>query len=112
MSAVFPVFHVSQLKKCLRVPEEKVETRNIKLASDLVYEEKSVQLLDSKERVTRNQVIKLYKVLWSNHDERDATWKTEAYLREVYPDFYKQWLVTQISGRDFYKGGRVVTPWC
>jgi len=26
MRAIFPVFHVSQLKKCLRVPEERVET--------------------------------------------------------------------------------------
>jgi len=31
MRAIFPVFHVSQLKKCLRVPEERVETRDIKL---------------------------------------------------------------------------------
>jgi hypothetical protein len=43
-------------------------------------------------------------VLWSHHDERDATWETKAYLHEVYPVFRKQWLVTQISGRDFYKG--------
>jgi hypothetical protein len=25
MSSIFPVFHVSQLKKCLRVPEERIE---------------------------------------------------------------------------------------
>jgi hypothetical protein len=42
MSAIFPVFHVSQLKKCLRIPKERVETWNIKLASNLVYEEKLV----------------------------------------------------------------------
>jgi hypothetical protein len=41
MSAIFFVFHVSQLKKCLRIPEERVETRNIKLASNLVHEEKN-----------------------------------------------------------------------
>jgi RNA polymerase-interacting CarD/CdnL/TRCF family regulator len=87
MSAIFPVFHVSQLKKCLRVPEERVETWNIKLASDLVYEEKLVKILDSKERETRSKTIKLYKVLWSNHDETDATWETKAYLKEVYSNF-------------------------
>jgi hypothetical protein len=42
MSAIFNVFHVSQLKKCLRIPEERVETRYIKLKSDLAYEEKLV----------------------------------------------------------------------
>jgi len=31
MRAIFPVFHVSQLKKCLRVPEERVETGGVKL---------------------------------------------------------------------------------
>jgi hypothetical protein len=52
MRAIFLVFHVSQLKKCLRIPEERVETRGIKLQSDLSYEEKLVQVLDVKERVT------------------------------------------------------------
>jgi len=53
MRAIFPVFHVSQLKKCLRVPEERVETEGLKLQSDLSDEEKPVQVLDVKERVTR-----------------------------------------------------------
>ena len=52
MRAIFNVFHVSQLKKCLRVPEERVEVRDIKLELDLAYEEKSVQIIDSKDRVT------------------------------------------------------------
>ena len=47
MRAIFNVFHVSQLKKCLHVPEERVEVRHIKLESDLAYEEKMVQIIDS-----------------------------------------------------------------
>ena len=31
MRAIFPIFHVSQLKKCFRVPEERVETGGLKL---------------------------------------------------------------------------------
>jgi hypothetical protein len=42
MSTVFPLFYVSQLKKCLRVPEERIEPRGIKLKSDLVYCEQPV----------------------------------------------------------------------
>jgi len=45
LRANFPVFYVSQLKKCLRVLEERVEVRDIKLKSDLVYEEKPVAVL-------------------------------------------------------------------
>ena len=89
LRAIFPVFHVSQLKKCLRVPEERVEVRDIKLKSDLVYEEKPVAILDSKEWETRNRVVKFYKVLWSNHGEEDATWETEDYLKEVYKTFFE-----------------------
>ena len=40
MSAMFNVFHVSQLRKCLRLPEERVETVDIQIKSDLAYEEK------------------------------------------------------------------------
>jgi len=75
MRAIFPVFHVSQLKKCLRVPEERVEAGGLKLQSDLSYEEKPVQVLDVKERVTRGRVIKLFRVLWNRQSERYATWK-------------------------------------
>jgi hypothetical protein len=39
MSTIFLVFHVSQLKKCLRVPEERIEPWGLKIGSDLVYEE-------------------------------------------------------------------------
>jgi hypothetical protein len=91
LSDIFNVFHVSQLKKCLRVPKERIETRHIEIKSDLAYEEKPVQLLDTKERVTQNRVIKFHKVVWSNHSERDATWEWEDYLREVYPAFYEKW---------------------
>jgi len=89
LRAIFPVFHVSQLKKCLRVPEERVEVRDVKLKPDLVYEEKPVVVLDRKERLTRNRVVKFYKVLWSNHGEEDATRETEDYLKEVYKTFFK-----------------------
>ena len=73
----------------MRVPEERAEVRDIKLKSDLAYEEKLVQILDTKDRVTQNHVIMFYKVMWNNHSEQDATWEREDYLREVYPTFYK-----------------------
>ena len=62
------------------------------------------------ERVTHSKVIKFYKVVWNNHSEQDATWEREDYLHEVYLIFYKRWLVVQILGCDFFKGGRDITP--
>ena len=52
MRAIFNVFHVSQLKKCLRIPNEAIELANIKLQLDLTYEEKPIQVLEETERVT------------------------------------------------------------
>jgi hypothetical protein len=98
MSVVFPVFHVSQLKKCLRVPEERIEPRDIKLKLDLVYREQPFRVLDTKERATRNSVVKTYKIQWNHHDEGDATWETGKYLQKAYEDLYNKWFVTQISG--------------
>jgi hypothetical protein len=69
LGPIFLVFHVSRLKKCLRLPEERVDVRRIKLKSDLAYEEKPVYALDTRERVTQSRVVKLYKVVWSNHGE-------------------------------------------
>jgi hypothetical protein len=101
MSTIFPVFHVSQLKKCLRVPEERIEPQDIKLKSDLVYHEQPVRVLDTKERATRNSVVKTYKIQWSHHDEGDATWETGEYRHKAYEDFYNKWFVTQNLGTRF-----------
>jgi hypothetical protein len=40
LSAVHDVFHVSQLKKCLRVPEEQLPTEDLEVQEDLTYIEK------------------------------------------------------------------------
>ena len=51
MSAIFNVFHVSQLKKCLRVPKEAIEPTNVKIQSNLTYEE-PIRVIEEMERVT------------------------------------------------------------
>ena len=91
MSVIFDAFHVSQLKRCLRIPEEAIAPTNIKLQSDLTYEEKSIRVLEEMERVNQSKVIKFYKVVWNNHSEQDATWERDYYLREVYLAFYEEW---------------------
>ena len=64
LSAVHNIFHVSQLKKCLRVPEEAVEIEGLPLQPNLSYIEHHVKILDEKERVTRDNLMKFYKVQW------------------------------------------------
>src|SRR5213078_2503595 len=73
LSSTHDVFHVSQLKKCLRVPSEAVEVKAIQLEPDLTYQERPIKILDQKERVTRKRSVKSHKVQWSNHSEEEAT---------------------------------------
>jgi hypothetical protein len=62
LSAVLDVFHVSQLKKCLQVPEEQVPLEDLVTAGDLVYPEYPIKVLEMSERVTRNMTIRMCKV--------------------------------------------------
>ncbi|WVZ48596.1 hypothetical protein U9M48_000017 [Paspalum notatum var. saurae] len=87
LAAVHDVFHVSQLKKCLRVPKEVIDTSQIQIEPDLTYEEHPIKILDQKQRSTRRRTINFYKVRWNNHSEEEATWEQEEFLRTRYPDF-------------------------
>jgi hypothetical protein len=73
LSDVHNVFHVSQLKKCLQVPEEQLPMEYLDLEEDLTYSERSIKILDSAERVTHSKVIKMCKVQWSHHAKDEAT---------------------------------------
>jgi hypothetical protein len=108
LSDVHDVFHVSQLKKCLWVPEEQLPMEELGLGGDLTYSERLIKILDTAEQVTRNKVIKMCKVQWSHHTEDEATWEHEEELRVDYPELFPS--ASWISGRDFSKGGRFVTP--
>ena len=88
LSGVYDVFHVSQLKKCLWVPDEAMEIEGLPLQPDLTYIEHPVKILDEKERVIRNNVVKFYKVQWQNHSEDEATWEQESYILDQYPHLF------------------------
>ena len=59
---------------------------NLQLEPDLGYPEHPVKIVDHKTRITRNQVSYFYKVQWSNHSEREATWKIEEFIQSEYPE--------------------------
>jgi hypothetical protein len=108
LSDVHDVFHVSQLKKCLRVPEEQLPMEELDLGGDLTYSERPIKILDIAERVTCSKVIKMCRVQWSHDTEDEATWEHEEEIRADYPELFPS--ASWISGRDFSKGGRFVTP--
>jgi hypothetical protein len=88
MSAVHGMFHVSQLKKFLRVPEEKLPTEDLEVQEDLTYIEKQTQILETADRVTRRSTIRMCKVKWGHHSEEEATWEREDDLRAKYHELF------------------------
>ncbi|WVZ80454.1 hypothetical protein U9M48_027927 [Paspalum notatum var. saurae] len=80
LSGIHNVFHVSQPKNCLRVPEEQAPLEGLDVQEDLTYTEHPVKILETSERVTRNRRVKMCRVQWKHHTEDEATWEREAIL--------------------------------
>jgi hypothetical protein len=85
LADIHDVFHVSQLKKCLRVPEEQLTMDELSVQGDLTYTEYPIKIIDTLTRVTRNKVIKMCKVQWSHHTEDEATYEQEVEVRVEFP---------------------------
>jgi hypothetical protein len=58
LSDVHNVFHVSQRKKCLRVPEKQLSMEELSAQGSLAYTEYPIKILGTLTRATRNKVIK------------------------------------------------------
>jgi hypothetical protein len=82
LSDVHDVFHVSQLKKCLRVPKEQIPMKGLDTKEDLSYQEYPVKILETSERVM------MCKVQCSHHTEEEATWEREKELKVEFSCFF------------------------
>jgi hypothetical protein len=91
LSEFHDVFHVSQLRKCLQVPNKpetfkEIDQATIDLNHNLTYRERPIQILEKDVRLTQRRKINMYKVKWSNHTENEATWEREDYLQQEFPE--------------------------
>jgi hypothetical protein len=123
LAGVHDIFHVSQLKKCLRAPVDVVFPEVTLLEADMSYPEHPIKILDQMDHVTRRKTIKFVKIQWSNHTEEEATWESEDFLRSRHPNFVvhseemcdcslfllEPVLLPNLGSR-FLLGGRAVTP--
>jgi hypothetical protein len=100
LSDVHDVFHVSQLKKCLRVPEEQLPMEDLNAKEDLSCQEYPVKILETSERIMRNKRIKMCKAQWSHHTAEEPTWEREEELRAEFPSFFPD--PSESRGRDSF----------
>jgi hypothetical protein len=87
LSGVHNVFHVSQLKRCLKPLTDVVIEDTIPLEPDLMYNTRPTNVLDQQDSVTCNKTTRFYKIQWNDHSEDEATWEHEEFLRSNYPEF-------------------------
>jgi hypothetical protein len=87
LSAVHNVFHMSQLKKCLRVADRTIAVTDVALEPDLTYSKHPVRVLDQRDRTTRRKTLKFYKIQWNQHSEDEATWETQDFLERNFLGF-------------------------
>jgi hypothetical protein len=74
LAGVHDIFHILQLKKCLKPVVDVVLFEVTSLVADLPYPKHPIKVLDQKAIVMRHKTIKFIKIQWSNHSEEEATW--------------------------------------
>ncbi|WVZ88511.1 LOW QUALITY PROTEIN: hypothetical protein U9M48_035028 [Paspalum notatum var. saurae] len=89
MRDIHDVFHISQLRKCLKVPDQQVNLATEELQPDLVYQERPIKILDTVTRKTRTTTTRICRVLWSRHGEEEATWEREDALTKEHPHLFE-----------------------
>jgi hypothetical protein len=87
LAGVYDIFPVSQLKKCLKGLVDVVLSEVTPLKVDLTYPGHPIKMLDQKNRVTRHQTVKFFKLQWSNHSKEETTWESEDFLHSHDPEF-------------------------
>jgi hypothetical protein len=100
LSKAHNVFHASQLRKCMKTPEETISYKDVELQADLTYVEEPSKILAENWKQLRNRAIKYCKVQWKHHPEREATWEKEEDLMTAYPEFFR-YTLPQTSGQSF-----------
>ncbi|XP_062104017.1 uncharacterized protein LOC133815163 [Humulus lupulus] len=82
--------YVSPMKGIKRFdPSHILSYETLNVQEYLSYEEKSIKILDKKEKVLRNKMIELVKVLWRNGSVEEAMWELESVMFEQYPELFR-----------------------
>ena len=77
---------MSILRRYRSNPSHILQKQPVELKENLSYEEEPVTILVKDQKVLRNKVIPLVKVLWKNHSDKKATWEREEDMRQKYPN--------------------------
>ncbi|WMV41126.1 hypothetical protein MTR67_034511 [Solanum verrucosum] len=88
LAAVYPVFHISLLKKCVGDPASVVSLETMAIKYSLSYEDVPVEILDRQVRRLRNKEVASFKVWWRSQSIEGATWEAEEAMKAKYPHLF------------------------
>jgi hypothetical protein len=87
-------------KATCRAAPWKLPMEDLDAKKDISYQEYHVKILETSERVTRNNKIGMCKVQWSHHTEEEATWEREEELKAEFSSFFSD--PSESQGRDSF----------
>ncbi|WMV08186.1 hypothetical protein MTR67_001571 [Solanum verrucosum] len=88
LGAVYPVFHISLLKKCVGDPTSIVPLESVPVKDSLTYEDVPVQIIDHHVRRLSDKEVASVKVLWRSQLVKGATWEAETTMKVKYPQLF------------------------
>ncbi|XP_070032256.1 uncharacterized protein [Nicotiana tomentosiformis] len=86
---VYPVFHVSTLRKCIGDPSWVLPIKYVQVTEDLFYEEVLAAIIDRQVRMLRTKDVASVKVLWKNKNTEEMTWEVEDKMKSKYPYLFQ-----------------------
>jgi hypothetical protein len=87
LSTVHNVFHVSQLKKWLRIPDRTIDVVDVALEPDLTYSEHPIRVLDQKDRITRKGPSSSIRYNGTNTQKMKLPWRLKISWRRIFLGF-------------------------
>ncbi|XP_038896593.1 uncharacterized protein LOC120084848 [Benincasa hispida] len=73
----------------MKDPSHVVDYEPLLFNDNLSYEEKPIEILVKEVKALRHRKIAFVKVLWQNHQSREATWKREDEMKAQYPELFQ-----------------------
>ncbi|GJZ05062.1 putative reverse transcriptase domain-containing protein, partial [Tanacetum coccineum] len=88
LNGVHVTFHVSNLKKCLADPTQKVPLDEIRVDAKLHFVEEPVEILDKEFKKLKRSRIAIIKVWWNSKRGPEFTWEREDQMKLKYPHLF------------------------
>ena len=88
LNKVHPVFHVSNLKKCLSDETLVIPLDEIALNENLNFVEEPVEIMDREVKRTKQSRIPIVKVRWNAKRGPEFTWEREDQMLQKYPHLF------------------------